>query len=86
MEIVDNRKQEATIQFSSLKIGDTFCRKGSKEVFMKTENFYDTFDDGWYVDRRVDANAFCLNNGKCMNIASYEKVMPITCKCIIIDN
>ena len=86
MEIIDNRKQETTIQFDSLKIGDTFRRKHSTEVYMKTENFYDTFDDGWYVDRRVAANAFSLNNGKRMKVYSDEQVIPLTCKCIITDN
>ena len=86
MEIIDNRNKETLVPFSSLKIGDTFRCKLSTEVCMKTENFFSTYDDGLLIDRWVSANAFALNNGRCMMILSSERVIPLTCKCIITDN
>lgn len=85
MKIIDNRAKETTKNFGELKVGDTFCTAKSDTVFMKTENFYYEFDDGHFRDCDIIANAFCLHDGKKKRFNSNDKVIPLTCECVIVN-
>lgn len=83
MKIVDNRKQNAAKNFSDIKIGETFSKTYSNEVYMRTENLWEVYDDGYFVDRCVVANAICLSNGGQAMISDCSKVIPLNCECVI---
>lgn len=83
MKIIDNRARENTKMFSELKIGETFCTATKDKVFMKTEKFCYEYNDGWYLDSYVVANAFCLNDGTKRKFWGSETVIPLNCECVI---
>lgn len=85
MKIIDNRKKENTKNFGELKIGETFCTTKSSAVFMKVENFYYEYNDGYFRDCDIIANAFYLNDGKKTRFNSSDKVIPLNCECVIKD-
>lgn len=89
MTIVDNRKKKSTVCFSKLKVGDTFQKLDSNEVYMKTENLYEiTYEyDDFYgygsKDKRIVANAICLDNGKQQWFGDAVAFIPVKCECVI---
>ena len=83
MKIIDNRARENIKMFSELSIGETFCTASKDKVFMKTEKFCEVYDDGWYRDSCVLANAFCLNDGTRKRFLTHETVIPLNCECVI---
>jgi len=86
MKIIDNRGKIISKNFSEIKIGETFYTTSPDTIFMKTENFYIEFDDGYYLDREIIANSFCLNNGKRKFFRDKCDVYPVNCECVITNN
>lgn len=83
MKIIDNRNQNTTKSFRDIKIGDTFSKPCYNEVYMRTENLLEVYDDGFCADRYVVANAICLNNGRQIKFSDYDTVIPLNCECVI---
>lgn len=83
MKIVDNRKKEEVKCFSNIKVGETFKKQSGKEIFIKTEDIYSFYDDGYYYEKYLKANAICLSDGKSYCLMSSSQVIPLKCSCVI---
>lgn len=85
MKVVDKSAQHNHKTFSEIKIGETFYVTSPDTIYMKTQNFYSEYDDGYYFDCWVLANAFCLNDGKKAKFAPNDKINLVRCECVIIN-
>lgn len=85
MKVVDKSTNRNHKSFSEIKVGETFYVDSPDTIFMKTQNFYSEYDDGYFYDYDVIANAFCINNGQKRKFANYNKVVLVQCECVIIN-